>query len=158
MAAESSQPIHWPRKFRLSLPCDRRLADFEPHFHWCFSTESSADSSSFCSNPQFSRGFGPVHSERSSCFVPTARSRKCGIGDAVGTIISDRPPHRTVRALLRIRLPPWMSRLGFDEACPKTPSFLTPQVADSTHSIFVSFACPKSDGFGRFSRNPTKHQ
>jgi hypothetical protein len=41
-----------------------------------------------------------------------------------------------------------MSRLGFDEACPKTPSFLTPQVADSTHSIFVSFACPKSDDFG----------
>ena len=29
--------------------------------------------------------------------------------DAVGTIITDRPPHRTVRALLRIRLPPWMS-------------------------------------------------
>jgi hypothetical protein len=42
-----------------------------------------------------------------------------------------------------------MSRLGFDEACPKTPTFLTPQVADSTHSIFVSFACPKSDVFGR---------
>src|SRR5260370_21499941 len=32
-----------------------------------------------------------------------------GSSDAVGTIISDRPPHRTVRALLRIRLPPWMS-------------------------------------------------
>ena len=29
--------------------------------------------------------------------------------DAIGTIIADRPPHRTVRALLRIRLPPWMS-------------------------------------------------
>ena len=29
--------------------------------------------------------------------------------DAVGTIITDRPPHRSVRALLRIRLPPWMS-------------------------------------------------
>jgi hypothetical protein len=29
--------------------------------------------------------------------------------DAVGTIIADRPPHRTVRARLRIRLPPWMS-------------------------------------------------
>ena len=28
--------------------------------------------------------------------------------DAVGTIITDRPPHRSVRALLRIRLPPWM--------------------------------------------------
>ena len=27
---------------------------------------------------------------------------------AVGTIIADRPPHRTVRALLRIRLPPRM--------------------------------------------------
>ena len=30
------------------------------------------------------------------------------IADAVGTIITDRPPHRSVRALLRIRLPPWM--------------------------------------------------
>jgi hypothetical protein len=29
--------------------------------------------------------------------------------DAVGTIIAERPPHRSVRALLRIRLPPWMS-------------------------------------------------
>jgi hypothetical protein len=29
--------------------------------------------------------------------------------DAVGTIIADRPPHRTVRALRRIRLPLWMS-------------------------------------------------
>ena len=28
---------------------------------------------------------------------------------AVGTIIADRPPHRSVRALLRIRLPPRMS-------------------------------------------------
>src|SRR5450631_4329605 len=28
---------------------------------------------------------------------------------AVGTTIADRPPHRTVRARLRIRLPPWMS-------------------------------------------------
>src|SRR5258706_14379024 len=31
-----------------------------------------------------------------------------GSMDAVGTIITDRPPHRSVRALLRIRLPPWM--------------------------------------------------
>ena len=44
-----------------------------------------------------------------------------------------------------------MSRLGFDEACPKTPTFLTPQVADSKHSIFLSFACPKSDDFGPHS-------
>ena len=29
--------------------------------------------------------------------------------DAVGTTITDRPPHRTVRAHSRIRLPPWMS-------------------------------------------------
>jgi hypothetical protein len=29
--------------------------------------------------------------------------------DAVGTVITDRPPHRSVRARLRIRLPPWMS-------------------------------------------------
>src|SRR5262245_26438478 len=34
--------------------------------------------------------------------------------DAVGTTIADRPPHRTVRARLRIRLPPWMGR---GEAC-----------------------------------------
>jgi hypothetical protein len=33
--------------------------------------------------------------------------------DAVGTTITDRPPHRTVRARLRIRLPPWM---GGEEA------------------------------------------
>ena len=32
---------------------------------------------------------------------------------AVGTSIADRPPHRTVRARLRIRLPPWM---GGDKA------------------------------------------
>jgi hypothetical protein len=31
------------------------------------------------------------------------------IEDEVETIIADRPPHRSVRALLRIRLPPWMS-------------------------------------------------
>jgi len=29
--------------------------------------------------------------------------------DAVGTVIAERPPHRSVRARLRIRLPPWMS-------------------------------------------------
>jgi len=34
-------------------------------------------------------------------------------GDAVGTIIADRPPHRSVRARLRMRLPPWM---GGEEA------------------------------------------
>ena len=28
---------------------------------------------------------------------------------AVGTIIAERPPHRSVRALLRIRLPPRMT-------------------------------------------------
>jgi len=28
------------------------------------------------------------------------------LGVAVGTIIAGRPPHRSVRALLRIRLPP----------------------------------------------------
>jgi hypothetical protein len=28
---------------------------------------------------------------------------------------------------------------------------LTPQVIDSTHSLFISFACPKSDDFGRGS-------
>ena len=35
--------------------------------------------------------------------------------DAVGTTITDRPPHRSVRALLRIRLPPWMS--GEEASC-----------------------------------------
>src|ERR1035437_191021 len=34
---------------------------------------------------------------------------------AVGTTIADRPPHRTVRARLRIRLPPWMS--GVEALC-----------------------------------------
>ena len=29
--------------------------------------------------------------------------------DAVGTVIADRPPHRTVRARLRIRLSLWMN-------------------------------------------------
>jgi hypothetical protein len=28
------------------------------------------------------------------------------VADAVGTLIAERPPHRSVRALLRIRLPP----------------------------------------------------
>jgi hypothetical protein len=38
------------------------------------------------------------------------RWRKCRFHpDAVGTTITDRPPHRTVRAPLCIRLPPWMS-------------------------------------------------
>src|SRR6202042_2150521 len=41
--------------------------------------------------------------------VPAQRSHL----DAVGTTITDRPPHRTVRARLRIRLPPWM---GGEEA------------------------------------------
>ena len=42
--------------------------------------------------------------------------------DAVGTIIAGCPPHRTVRALLRIRLPPWVSseeahnRIGMQDA------------------------------------------
>src|SRR5215471_2789572 len=36
-------------------------------------------------------------------------NREVGQLDAVGTTIIDRPPHRTVRALLCIRLPPWMS-------------------------------------------------
>jgi hypothetical protein len=31
----------------------------------------------------------------------------------------------------------------------KSPSFLTPQVADSTHSILVSCGCPKSDVCGQ---------
>jgi hypothetical protein len=51
-------------------------------------------------------------------FASDYRALKCssslGTGpethlDAVGTIIADRPPHTTVRARLRIRLPPWMS-------------------------------------------------
>ena len=39
----------------------------------------------------------------------TALPSDVQIGVAVGTTIADRPPHRTVRARLRIRLPPWMS-------------------------------------------------
>src|ERR1019366_4292514 len=40
--------------------------------------------------------------------MPTSTA-KLQVTVAVGTTIADRPPHRTVRARLRIRLPPWMS-------------------------------------------------
>jgi hypothetical protein len=39
------------------------------------------------------------------------RERFRNLAVAVGTIIADRPPRRSVRALLRIRLPPRMSRV-----------------------------------------------
>src|SRR5277367_4749096 len=50
----------------------------------------------------------PDRSPSNSCY---ANANHPGVMhmDAVGTILTDRPPHRTVRALLRIRLPPWMS-------------------------------------------------
>src|ERR1700685_26338 len=41
--------------------------------------------------------------------TPLVRASTSRPVDAVGTIITDRPPHRSVRARLRIRLPPWMS-------------------------------------------------
>jgi hypothetical protein len=50
-----------------------------------------------------------------------SREYRC-TSDAVGTIITDRPPRRSVRALLRIRLPPGMSgeeasyRIGMQNA------------------------------------------
>src|SRR5262249_10946835 len=46
-----------------------------------------------------------VRDNRTVCIKETTTDNL----DAVGTIIADRPPHRTVRARLRIRLPPWMS-------------------------------------------------
>src|ERR1035438_6295694 len=39
----------------------------------------------------------------------TPAARHCGAIVAVGTTITDRPPHRSVRARWRIRLLPWMS-------------------------------------------------
>ena len=51
---------------------------------------------------------------------------------AVGTVIADRPPHRSVRALLRIRLPPWMSgveancRIGMQNAWSWNPPLEDP--------------------------------
>src|SRR5215467_2230001 len=56
--------------------------------------------------------------------------------DAVGTTIADRPPHRSVRALLRIRLPPWMSggeallRIGM-----KNAGFWNPSVEQRSKSL-----------------------
>ena len=54
-----------------------------------------------------------------SCLPPSARSLSSPVDwqnhlVAVGTTIADRPPHRSVRARLRIRLLPWMSG---GEAC-----------------------------------------
>jgi hypothetical protein len=46
------------------------------------------------------------------------RDGPCGQPVAVGTIITDRPPHRSVRARLRIRLLPWIN--GGKAAC-RTP-------------------------------------
>src|SRR5260370_33440433 len=49
--------------------------------------------------------------------------RPCLITVAVGTTIADRPPRRSVRARLRIRLLPWMN--GGETCClPHTVQFL----------------------------------
>src|SRR5215469_2448871 len=53
---------------------------------------------------------------------------KFSSSDAVGTIVAERPPHRSVQARLPIRLPPWMSsekagqRIGMQNARSWNPS------------------------------------
>ena len=52
---------------------------------------------------------------------------------AVGTIIADRPPHRSVRAVLRIRLPPRMTgvkalhRIRMENASDWNPALHEPE-------------------------------
>src|SRR6201993_941579 len=81
----------------------------------------------------FGKGHGSIRfllTERGG-IVPAARRRSPrtltlaeredisrGIAVAVGTTIADRPPHRSVRARLRIRLLPWIN--GGKTAC-RTP-------------------------------------
>ena len=54
---------------------------------------------------------------------------------AVGTIIANRPPHRSVRALLRIRLPPRMTgvealhRIRMENASDWNPALHEPEEA-----------------------------
>jgi hypothetical protein len=64
------------------------------------------------------------------CWLPGCRTERLPV--AVGTIITDRPPHRSVRALLRIRLPPRMAgvkalhRIRMKNARDRNPSLREP--------------------------------
>ena len=66
--------------------------------------------------------------------IPSHRTRRWAdfLGVAVGTIIAGRPPHRSVRALLRIRLPPRVTgvkalhRVGMKNARYWNPSVYDP--------------------------------
>src|ERR1700674_2353384 len=66
---------------------------------------------------------------------------------AVGTIIADRPPHRSVRARLRIRLPPRMSgvktlhRIRMENASDWNPSVDEP--VEPVHGDPTALAAPR---------------
>jgi hypothetical protein len=66
---------------------------------------------------------------------------------AVGTIIADRPPHRSVRALLRIRLPPRMAgvkalhRIRMENASDWNPSVYDP--VKPVHVDSTALAAPR---------------
>src|SRR5712691_3318865 len=66
---------------------------------------------------------------------------------AVGTIIANRPPHRTVRACLRIRLPPRMTgvkalhRIRMDNAREWKPSIDEP--VEPVHRDTAALAAPR---------------
>ena len=66
---------------------------------------------------------------------------------AVGTIIADRPPHRSVRALLRIRLPPRMTgvkalhRIRMENASDWNPSVEEP--VEPVHGDVAALAAPR---------------
>ena len=74
-------------------------------------------------------------------------SRRRGLAVAVGTIIADRPPHRSVRALLRIRLPPRMTgvkalhRIRMENASDWNPSVYDP--AKPVHGDPAALAAPR---------------
>ena len=66
---------------------------------------------------------------------------------AVGTSIADRPPHRSVRALLRIRLPPRMAgvkalhRIRMENARNWNPSVDEP--VEPVHGDVAALAAPR---------------
>ena len=66
---------------------------------------------------------------------------------AVGTSIADRPPHRSVRALLRIRLPPRMSGvkalhgIRMEDASDWNPSVDEP--VEPVHADIAALAAPR---------------
>ncbi len=73
--------------------------------------------------------------------------RRSCLAVAVGTIITDRPPHRSVRALLRIRLPPRMAgvkalhRIRMEDARDWNPSIHEP--VEPVHGDTTALAAPR---------------